>query len=117
MPPENRPRLAILYPGDRAARDRADPAESRFAALFEALSAAGIAAEPAIYHDAFADEVRDQLLRVQAVLVWHNPIEGGRTRARTGSRCGMRSAARMRNSSTSRPSCNGCHRTSSTAGP
>jgi hypothetical protein len=76
------PRLALLYPGERAARDRADPAESRFAAMFEAFAAAGVRAEPAIYHDDFADEVAAQLRGVQGVLVWHNPIEGGRTRAR-----------------------------------
>ena len=76
-----RPRLALLYPGDRAARDRPDPAASRFAALFDAFAAAGVSAEPAIYHDDFVDEVRRQLAQVQGVLVWHNPIEGGRTRA------------------------------------
>lgn len=75
-------RVALLYPGDRAARDRSDPAESRFAALFEALAAAGIAAEPAVWHDDFADEVAAQLRRVGLVLAWCNPIEGGRTRAR-----------------------------------
>jgi hypothetical protein len=74
------PRLALLYPGDRAMRDRADPRESRFALVFEALRAAGVAAEPAVYHDNFADEVRAQLLQTMGVLVWHNPIEGGRTR-------------------------------------
>lgn len=74
-------RLALLYPGDRAARDRADPQDSRFGALFDAFGAAGVAAEPALYHDHFADEVRAQLLRMDGVLVWHNPIEGGRTRA------------------------------------
>jgi hypothetical protein len=74
-------RLAILYPGDRAARDRADPRASRFAALFDAFAAAGVAAQPAVYHDDFAAEVREQLLGVAAVLVWHNPIEGGRSRA------------------------------------
>ena len=46
-------KVALLYPGDRADRDklgdRADPAESRFAALFQAFAAAGIAAEPAVY--------------------------------------------------------------------
>jgi hypothetical protein len=73
--------VALLYPGDRATRDRADPRESRFAALFDALAAAGITAEPAVYHDDFADEVRAQLVQVQGVLAWHNPIEGGRTRA------------------------------------
>ncbi len=75
-------RVALLYAGDRAARDRANPAESRFAPLFPAFSAAGIAAEPAVWHDDFAGEVREQLLRVQAVLVWCNPIEGGRRRDR-----------------------------------
>jgi hypothetical protein len=75
-------RVALLYPGDRAARDRADPAASRFAALFEAFAAAGVQAEPAVYHDDFADEVRAQLRGVQAVLAWCNPIEDGRRRDR-----------------------------------
>ncbi len=76
------PRVALLYPGDRAARDRADPAAGRFAALFDALAAAGVAAEPAIWHDDFADEVMAQLRQVQAVLVWCNPIEDGHRRDR-----------------------------------
>lgn len=76
------PRVALLYPGDRAARDRADPTASRFAALFEALAAAGVNAEPAVYHDDFADEVATQLRNVQVVLVWCNPIEVGRRRDR-----------------------------------
>ncbi|MFO1288499.1 MAG: Cj0069 family protein [Rubrivivax sp.] len=74
--------VALLYPGDRALRDRADPAESRFAALFAALAAAGVRAEPAVYHDDFASEVAAQLRQVQLVLVWCNPIEGGRRRDR-----------------------------------
>lgn len=74
--------IALLYPGDRAARDRGDPAESRFATLFDAFRAAGVAAEPAVYHDDFADDVAAQLRRVRGVLVWHNPIEGGRRRDR-----------------------------------
>ena len=76
------PSVALLYPGDRAARDRADPAESRFAALFAAFASAGVLAEPAVYHEDFADEVAAQLQRVQVVLVWCNPIEGGRRRDR-----------------------------------
>ena len=75
-------RLALLYPGERAARDRADPAESRFAALFAAFAEAGVAAEPAVYHDDFAGEVAAQLKQVHGVLVWCNPIEGGRRRDR-----------------------------------
>ena len=76
------PKVALLYPGDRAARDRADPAASRFAALFEALAAVDVNAEPAVYHDDFAEEVLEQLRGMQAVLVWCNPIEDGRRRDR-----------------------------------
>lgn len=76
------PKVALLYPGDRIARDRADPAASRFAALFEAFAAAGVDAQPAVWHEDFANEVRDQLRTVQLVLAWCNPIEEGRRRDR-----------------------------------
>ena len=82
MSHDPRPRLAILYPGDRAARDRSDPAESRFLKLFEAFASAGVAAAPVVYHDDFRDGVLEQLLCVHGVLIWHNPIEGGRDRSR-----------------------------------
>lgn len=72
--------LAILYPGDRASRDRSAPAESRFEALFTAFAAAGVEVEPAVYHDDFCDEVEAQLRRLRGVLVWHNPVHDGRTR-------------------------------------
>ncbi|HET7792879.1 MAG TPA: Cj0069 family protein [Rhizobacter sp.] len=75
-------RVALLYPGDREARDRSNPAESRFAALFEALADAGVPAEPAVYHDDFADEVEAQLRQVDLVQVWFNPIQDGRRRDR-----------------------------------
>ncbi|GAB3651721.1 Cj0069 family protein [Ramlibacter alkalitolerans] len=74
--------VALLYPGDRALRERRDPAESRFAALFEAFAHAGTPAVPAIYHDDFADEVEAQLRACALVLVWCNPVEGGRRRDR-----------------------------------
>lgn len=61
-------------------RDRADPAESRFTDLFEAFARAGVAAVPAVYNDAFADEVEAQLRGCGLVLAWCNPIEGGRRR-------------------------------------
>jgi hypothetical protein len=76
------PQVALLYPGDRAMRDRSDPAESRFGPLFEALAAAGIRAVPAVYHDDFADEVESQLRAVRVVMVWFNPIQDGRRRDR-----------------------------------
>ena len=34
-----------------------------------------------MYHDDFCDDVRRQLMQVHGVLVWVNPVEGGRTRS------------------------------------
>ena len=50
------PKVALLYPGDRPARDRADPAASRFAALFEAHAGPGVDAQAAVWLDDFAHE-------------------------------------------------------------
>lgn len=75
-----RGRVAILYPGDREARRAAMPEESRFPRVVGALAALGVDAEIAVYHDDFCDEVRRQLMMVDGVLVWVNPIEGGRDR-------------------------------------
>ena len=82
MTPAATPSVALLYPGDRAMRDRADPGESRFAALFAAFAAAGVRAVPAVYHDDFASEMEAQLSKLGGVLVWCNPIEAGRRRDR-----------------------------------
>jgi glutathione synthase/RimK-type ligase-like ATP-grasp enzyme len=53
---------------------------SRLAPFVDAFAEVDIAAELAIYDDEFADEVRDQLLAVDAVLVWVNPITGSSDR-------------------------------------
>ncbi len=76
MNPLRKQSVALLYPGDRAMRDRSEPAESRFAALFDALREAGVTAQPAVYHDDFEDEVEAQLRQVSLVQVWCNPIDG-----------------------------------------
>jgi hypothetical protein len=73
--------VAILSRGDAAARRDSTPQNSRFVGVFEALATAGIDARPAIYDESFADEVRDQLLTVDGVLVWVDPIHQGKTRA------------------------------------
>ena len=59
----------------------ATPENSRFLKVFQALGKLGLATEPAVYHDDFSDEVRRQLMQVDGVLVWANPIEGGRNRS------------------------------------
>jgi hypothetical protein len=78
---KKRPRVAILYPGNREARDAASLETSRFAALSEALISLGMQPEAAMYHDDFRDDVREQLLKVDGVLVWVNPLEGGGDRS------------------------------------
>jgi hypothetical protein len=74
-------KIAILWRGDRAARDAATPHNNRYVRIFEELSALGISAEPAVFAEEFADEVRGQLLGVDGVLVWVDPLSGGRTRS------------------------------------
>lgn len=75
-------RIAIVYPGDAEIRRSATPQNNRFAPLFQAFAEAGVTAEPAVYHDEVCDEVRAQLMQVDAALVWVNPIEGGNDRTK-----------------------------------
>jgi hypothetical protein len=74
-------KVAILSRGDAEARRLATSQNSRFHRVFEELAALGIEAEPVVYDEAFADEVRAQLLSSDGVLVWVDPIHQGKTRA------------------------------------
>lgn len=74
-------KVAILWRGDAEARLTATPRNNRFHRVFEELAALGIEAEPAVYDESFAGPVRDQLLAVDGVLVWVDPIHRGKTRA------------------------------------
>lgn len=73
--------VAILYPGDYETRQNATPENNRLAPVFQALAELGVHAEPSVYHDEFCDEVRRQIMQVDAVLVWMNPIQDGRDRS------------------------------------
>jgi hypothetical protein len=81
MPSAKYYRIGILWRGDREARQTARPHNNRYHRIFEELAALGIDAEPVVYAEEFADEVREQLLAVDGVLVWVDPISGGKTRA------------------------------------
>jgi len=74
-------KVAILWRGDAEARQSATPQNNRFCRIFEELAALGIDAEPAVYDEAFAEEVREQLVSADGVLVWVDPIQRGKTRA------------------------------------
>ena len=75
-------RIGVLWRGDREARRAATPQNNRYHRVFEELAALGIHAEPAVYADDIADEVREQLLSVDGVLVWVDPIHEGAARQR-----------------------------------
>jgi hypothetical protein len=53
----------------------------RLHAMFAAFSALGVQAEPVVYSDESVEPVRAQLLGLDGVLVWVNPIEQGRDRS------------------------------------
>ena len=81
MPDKAGCRVAVLYPRDRETAPNAAHETGRFRKVFDALSGFGMVPEPALYHDDSVDEIRRQLLRVDGVLVWVNPIEAGRDRS------------------------------------
>ena len=74
-------RVAVVWRGDRETRQAATPQNNRYHRIFEELAALGITAEPAVFDEEFAAEVREQLLKADAVLVWVDPLSRGRTRA------------------------------------
>jgi Domain of unknown function (DUF6815) len=74
-------RIAILWRGDGEARRAATPQNNRYHRIFEELGALGIQAEPAVFDEAFAGEVREQLLAVDGVLVWVDPLHEAKTRS------------------------------------
>ncbi|HLK56993.1 MAG TPA: Cj0069 family protein, partial [Chthonomonadaceae bacterium] len=77
---EKKHRVALLWHGDREARETADLNTNHLRGAAASLRAVGVEAEPAVYCDDFAEEVREQLLSVDGVLVWVNPIEHGHDR-------------------------------------
>lgn len=74
-------RVGLMWHGDREARDAATFEGHRLAPTAEAFRQAGLAPVPVVYNDHFADEVKAQLLKLDALQVWVNPIEQGRSRA------------------------------------
>ena len=73
-------KVAVVWRGDREARRTAIPQNNCFHRVFEELAKLGIEAEPAVFADDMADEVRAQLMQADGVLVWVDPIHDGETR-------------------------------------
>jgi uncharacterized protein DUF6815 len=59
-----------------------DVATCKLHGVFSAFSELGVEAEPVVYSDDAVDGVREQLLRLDGLLVWVNPIEQGLDRSK-----------------------------------
>lgn len=65
--------IGVLWPGDPTA-ELPPVGEIRLRRVLEELTARGVSAEPVVYADEVADQVRGRLLELDGVLVWVNPI-------------------------------------------
>ncbi len=75
------PRIGLLWRGDRLAEVPLPRADRGLGPLYDAFAEQPVAVEPVPYSDDAVDEVREQLLRLDGVLVWVNPIQDGANRA------------------------------------
>lgn len=73
-------RVAIVFPADAGLGTSTRIEQSRFASVATALSNSDIEVVGVPYADEFAAHASGQLLQVDGVLVWINPITGGRDR-------------------------------------
>jgi hypothetical protein len=70
-----RMRIGLLW------RREWDPAGEKLHGVFDAFAGLGVAAEPVVYSDDAVGRVRAQLLELDGVLVWVNPIQDGLDRS------------------------------------
>jgi hypothetical protein len=75
-------RVAVMFAGDPSTRATVKLEETRFSNIAKVLRDVGLDVEAASYADEVADEVREQLLRVDGVLVWVDPVRKDGNRAK-----------------------------------
>ena len=76
------PRISLLWREDRAADPYSTPGGERLAPLMAEIRRLGAVAVPVLYEDDAPGSVRSQLLGLDGVLVWVNPIQDGANRSR-----------------------------------
>ncbi|PBA08521.1 hypothetical protein CKJ70_25840 [Mycobacterium avium] len=85
----------MLSRGDRSSGRPSARAEARLAPLIAAFANLEATIEPVVYGDEHIEDVRDQLLDLDGVLVWVNPVQDGADRSqldallREVSECGV----------------------------
>jgi len=67
-------RVAMMFAGDLGSRPTLKLEETRLGDIAKALRTVGLDVEAAVYADEVAEEVREQLLCVDGVLVWVDPV-------------------------------------------
>jgi hypothetical protein len=72
--------VAVVWRGAGDALPSETRTYERLRPIFDALSAAGVAAQPVLYSDLEHERVRSRLLGVDGVLVWVDPIGEGEDR-------------------------------------
>ena len=77
---ERLPRMGVLWRGDRRAEAPAPRADRGLGALYAAFDRLPVVVEQVPYSDDAVGEVREQLLTLDGVLVWVNPIQDGQDR-------------------------------------
>jgi len=74
-------KMAIVWRGDPAIQAARVPENSRLFPVAQALEARDFAVEPMVYSEAATGEIRERLLSCDGVLVWVDPLDGGRDRS------------------------------------
>jgi hypothetical protein len=73
-------RIGILWRDDRSARPSKPEERHGLAPLYEAFGRLPVELRPVVFEDGAVDEVRDEMLALDGVLVWVNPIQDGANR-------------------------------------
>ena len=74
-------RIGILWRDDRKARPFVPDARHGLAPLYAAFEQLPVTLRAVVFEDGAIEEVRDELLALDGVLVWVNPIQDGANRA------------------------------------
>lgn len=77
-------RIGILWRGDTT-KPPPTRENNRLSGVFDALEACQVAGEPVVYSDDAVDQVREQLMDLDGVLVWVDPIVRGQDRSQLDS--------------------------------
>lgn len=75
-------RVGLLFRGNPRAETKPALENSRLKGIGDAMTEAGLAPEAVVYTEESTDEVRQQLLGLDVVLVWVDPVSYGRNRNR-----------------------------------